>query len=90
MSIFRRQPRQPRPPRYGPKTLDMRPTNGHWNQSSVNVQPLGRYGPGVHMEIGTISDAHGCDLNEDEVRRLAQALLEAINQSKDLSAGESG
>lgn len=86
MSMFRRKPRQPR---YGPKILKMRLTDSHGGWE-VNVRPLGRGGPRVFLQIVAGNGGCGCYLTEDEAHRLARALFDGTDQSKALTAGESG
>lgn len=82
MSMFRRRSGQPV---YGPPVLQMQMAGAHrWFRTSVLVRPIARGVPRVYLSIG----GYGF-LTEDEVRKLAQALLDAIEQSKALTAQES-
>jgi hypothetical protein len=89
MSVFRRRPRQPK---YGPAVLQMEMTGPRrWLSTSVLVRPIARGIPRVYLSMNT-PGGYGsvCFLTEDEVRKLVQALLDAIGQSKALTARESG
>jgi hypothetical protein len=58
---------------------------------SVQVSPLsGGDIPGVHLQAGVVRDWFVGSLTEDEARMLAQALLDAIEQSKGLARARAG
>lgn len=59
-------------------------------RSEVVVKPIVRGIPCVYLGMSIGPGACGCDLTEDEARMLAQALLDAIEQSKALTAREAG
>jgi hypothetical protein len=88
MSMFRRKPRQPK---YGPETLKMRPVGSRWvGAKELKVSPLARGRLRVFLQMWSMNGSCGYYLTEDEVRRFAQALFDGIDQSKALTAGESG
>jgi hypothetical protein len=83
MSMFRHRSRQPL---YGQPIVQMQMAGAHrWFRTSVLVRPIARGVPRVYLSVS----GYGF-LTEDEVRKLAQALLDAIEQSKALTARESG
>lgn len=84
--MFRRKPGQPK---YGPKILQMQLTDSPFG-FQVNVRPLGRGAPRVFLQIVAGNGGCGGYLTEGEVRMLAQALSDGIEQSKALTARESG
>jgi hypothetical protein len=88
MSVFRRRHRQPK---YGPPVLQMEMTGPRrWLPTRVLVRPIAQGIPRVYLSMNTVGNGSVCSLTEDEVRKLAQALLDAIEQSKALTARESG
>jgi hypothetical protein len=95
MGMFRRTSRQGKPRqrlgRPGPAILNMKLAGTWVYRPSVYVYPLiGGDIPGVHLQAGEIRDWFVGRLTEDEARMLAQALLDAIEQSKGLTAREPG
>jgi hypothetical protein len=89
MSMFRRRHRQPM---YGPPVLQTEMAGPRrWLQTSVLVRPIARGVPRVYLCMTTPGGYGSVGfLTEDDVRQLAQALLDAIEQSKALTARESG
>jgi hypothetical protein len=56
----------------------------------VEVRPLGKGMPRVFLQIVAANGGCGGYLTQDEVRMLAQGLFDGIEQSKALTARESG
>jgi hypothetical protein len=56
----------------------------------VEIKPLARGIPQVYLSMDVGGQGCGGYLNEDEARRLSQALLDGIEQSKALTAPGSG
>jgi hypothetical protein len=83
MRMFRRRSGQPK---YGPEILQMRLADSPsgW---AVHVRPVGRGRPRVLLQIEDVNGACGCYLTENEIRTLAQALSDGIEQSKALTGG---
>jgi hypothetical protein len=84
MRMFRRRPGQPK---FGPWIVEV-PLEGPPFVDSVRVMPLGRGTPRVFLQITATNGGCGGYLAEDGARRLSQALLDGIEQSKALT--ESG
>lgn len=78
MSFFQRRPK------YGPTVLKKR-LGWTW----VRVRPSARGTAGVYLSMFTGPAGCEADFTQDEARILAQALLDAIEQSKALTAQKS-
>lgn len=77
--MFRRRSHRPK---HGPAVLKMRLMDG----PTVTVTPRARGEPRVHLVLQLFNMTCSGALTEDEARRLAQALLDGIAQSKALTA----